>query len=215
MARFGSDHDGGYLLCANLMGEVLSAYSYGIDGRDSWGCAVSRRFGLPVHQYDCFNTTQPSCPGGSFVFHPECIGATAETIDGRVFDSLSNQISANGDDAKSLVVKIDVEGAEWDALLATPASVLSRIDQLVIEFHGVQEERYVDLVKKLNTQFYVVNLHFNNYSCSEGIEPFPAWAFEVVFVNQRIAERDENGVPPPISHPLDTPNTLDQADCQT
>lgn len=55
MKRFGAANDGGYLLCANLTGEAQSAYSYGIEGRDEWGCDVSRAYHLPIHQYDCFN----------------------------------------------------------------------------------------------------------------------------------------------------------------
>ena len=54
LERFGSPHDGGYLLCANLLGQIESAYSYGISGDDNWGCDVSKRYHVPVHQYDCF-----------------------------------------------------------------------------------------------------------------------------------------------------------------
>jgi hypothetical protein len=37
LERFGEERDGGYLLCANLLGEVKAAYSYGISGYDKWG----------------------------------------------------------------------------------------------------------------------------------------------------------------------------------
>ena len=214
MERFGAEHDGGYLMCGNLLEDVGVAYSYGIGGRDSWGCAISRRYDVTVHQYDCFDTAQPSCPGGSFSFHPECIGETRGTIDGRDFDSLSSQIAANGDGGMHLMVKMDVEGAEWDALSSTPDTVLRNIDQLVIEFHNVGEERYLSVIKKLKRHFYIANLHFNNNSCADRIEPFPSRVFEVLFVNKRIAERDESGVMPPVPHALDTPNAPDRVDCQ-
>jgi hypothetical protein len=43
-------------------------------------------------------------------------------------------------------------------------AVLQRIDQLTIELHGVHEqERFIAVVTKLK-QFYVANLHFNNFS---------------------------------------------------
>ena len=60
LERFGEPNDGGYLLCANLLGDVKSAYSYGISGYDQWGCDVSTRLRVRVHQYDCFNLTRPS-----------------------------------------------------------------------------------------------------------------------------------------------------------
>ena len=43
LRRFGEPHDGGYPLCANLLGRVKAGYSYGISGYDGWGCEVSRR----------------------------------------------------------------------------------------------------------------------------------------------------------------------------
>jgi hypothetical protein len=214
MERFGADADGGYLLCANLMDDVRVAYSFGIEGRDSWGCEVSRRYGVEVHEYDCFDLDEPSCPGGVLTFHPECVGGTNEVIDGRDFYSLAHQIGRNGDDGVHLVVKMDVEGSEWDSLLAAPDSVLSRIDQLIVEFHRVDDERYPSVIRKLKRHFYVINVHVNNFSCRKLQEPFPAAAFEVLFVNKRLAELHDTGEIPPGPHPLDAPNAPGQRDCQ-
>jgi len=100
--RFGEPNDGGYLLCANLLGSVQSGYSYGISGYDQWGCDVSHRLAVPVHEYDCFNLQQPACPGGRTVFHGECVGGERATIDGRPFDTLENQFAKNGDGADGL-----------------------------------------------------------------------------------------------------------------
>src|SRR5215470_12881575 len=55
LERFGEAHDGGYLLCANLLGAAKAGYSYGISGYDGWGCELSRRFEIAVHEYDCFD----------------------------------------------------------------------------------------------------------------------------------------------------------------
>ena len=54
------------------------------------------------------------------------MAASRATIDGRPFDSLEHQIQANGDGGKRLVLKIDVEGAEWDTFIQTPAAVWSK-----------------------------------------------------------------------------------------
>ena len=119
LRRFGSRHDGGYLMCENLIDGVEAAYSYGVGPNDEWGCDVSTRYRVPVQQYDCFDPTRPVCKTGDFVFHDECIGTRKREVDSRLFDTLANQISRNGDSGKRLIVKIDVEGAEWDALMAT------------------------------------------------------------------------------------------------
>jgi hypothetical protein len=214
LKRYGSANDGGYLMCANLVDDVQAAYSYGIDKEDNWGCQVSRELGVPVHQYDCFTPHRPACDGGQVIFHDECVGATSATIDGQPFDTISSQISRNGDAGTDLLLKIDVEGAEWDALMATPDAVLDRIRQMPMEFHGVDERRFIEVVRRLKRTFYLVNLHFNNFGCQPDIAPFPAFAFQALWVNKRVARLDEDGASPAPLSPLNAPDQPGQPDCQ-
>jgi len=214
LKRFGSANDGGYLMCENLLDNLDAGYSYGVGRNDDWGCAVSRQYQVPVHQYDCFDPARPVCDGGTFVFHNECLGPRAEEKQSRVFDSLENQIRSNGHAGRQLVVKIDIEGAEWDALEAAPDELLASIPQLAMELHGSDERRMLAVLQKLNRHFYLVNLHFNNWSCSPDEAPFPAWAYQVLWVNKRIAEIDPSvAVPAPMS-PLNAPDTATRPDCQ-
>lgn len=212
LRRFGEAHDGGYPLCLNLLDHVKAGYSYGISGYDGWGCDVSRRLHIRVHQYDCFDLREPSCPGGDTVFHGECIGTARATQEGRPFDTLANQFARNGTAAMPLVMKIDVEGAEWDAFLLAPDSALSHIDQLDVEFHHVDDSKYVETVRRLKQFFYIAHLHYNNFSCDRSLAPFPSWAFEVLFVSKRIAKTD--GSPAPPATGVDAPNNVSAADCQ-
>jgi hypothetical protein len=216
LRRFGEPHDGGYLMCANLLASVQSGYSYGISGYDQWGCDISRRLAVPVHQYDCFDLRRPACPDGKTVFHAECVGPEPAAIEGRLFDTIENQFNKNGDGASAtrVVVKMDVEGAEWEAFLKVPDAVLERIDQLSVEFHGASDERYIAAVRKLKRFFYVANLHFNNYACQQWQAPLPSWAYEVLFVSKRLGVPDGSGTARR-PHPLDTPNNPNLKDCQT
>jgi hypothetical protein len=213
LERFGEANDGGYLLCGNLLGSVQAGYSYGISGYDGWGCDVSRRFGVALHQYDCFDLREPICGGGKMVFHAECVASERKVEDGRIFDTLQQQILQNGDDGKQLVVKMDVERAEWDSLLATPSDVLDRFAQLVIEFHGTDEVRFIVALQKLKELFFVAHVHFNNYSCVDNAAPFPAEAYEVLFVNKRLGQVDTSA-PAPGRHPFEAPNNPGRPDCQ-
>jgi hypothetical protein len=213
LERFGEPNDGGYLMCGNLLGSVEAGYSYGISGYDQWGCDVSRKHRVRVHQYDCFDTRQPACPGGDMVFHAECVGTAAAEEEGRPFDTLASQIAKNGDGSKRLVVKMDVEGAEWDSFILAPDSVFERIDQLVVEFHGVESDRFIAAVQRLTRFFHVAHVHFNNYSCDARLAPFPAWAYEVLFVNKQVAVLDPSRRPAG-PHPLDARNNPNVADCQ-
>ena len=217
LARYGEKHDGGYLACRNLLPEVRAAYSYGISGYDGWGCEISTELKVPVHQYDCFDTRHPSCPGGQTIFHPECVGGSSSTdAGGRVFDSIQGQITRNGDSDKHLVMKMDVEGAEWESLLSTPDAVFEKIDQLILEFHGVDKniERSREVVLKLKEFFHVAHFHVNNYSCRWGLQPFGGWAYEVTFVSKRLAKLDLGGGLATLPNPLDTPNNPAAPDCQ-
>ncbi len=220
LERFGETHDGGYLMCGNLLQDVQSGYSYGIGGYDKWGCDLSTRFDVTIHQYDCFNTTQPACSGGNTVFHAECVGDKTETVDGRVFDTVKNQVAGNGDRAKRLVLKIDVEGAEWETFLSVPDEILERVDQMAVEFHWlrddaqwVHDDRYLRVVRRLKQFFEIAHLHFNNASCDDHLKPFPTWAYEVLFVSKRLALVDRSRKAGGL-HPLDAPNKPSIADCQ-
>lgn len=214
LARVGAANDGGYLVCTNLLGDVTAAYSYGIEGRDEWGCQISETLNVPTHEYDCFDLRRPSCPDGRLIFHPECVGPARRIQDGRPFDSIAAQLERNGDDWKQLVVKIDVEGAEWDSFLATSPKLFDRINQLIVEFHGVDEERYLRTIEKLKDQFVFAHIHYNNGGCKAGIEPFPSWVFEALLVNKRIAHTDGTPAPRGPLPNLDAPNGPRTPDCQ-
>jgi hypothetical protein len=214
LRRYGSSHDGGYLMCENLVSNAQAAYSYGIDGRDEWGCEVSRQLQKVVHEYDCFNLTRPICERGTFQFHEECVGGEASVKEGRRFDTLSGHLARNGDSGKHLIVKMDVEGAEWASLWATPDSIFARIDQLVIEFHGTDRATFVDTVEKLKRHFYVVHFHANNVACIPGFDPFTSWANEVLLVNKSVGILDASGGTPALPNVLDAPNNPSRPDCQ-
>src|SRR5437879_8431851 len=124
LKRFGSANDGGYLMCENLIEPLDTGYSYGVGPNDDWACEVSRRYHVPVHEYDCFDPARPICDGGRFVFHNECVGNRAGYRHARFFDTLENQISKNGDTGRRVIIKMDIEGGEWESLPATPDELL-------------------------------------------------------------------------------------------
>jgi hypothetical protein len=214
LGRFGSLNDGGYLLCENLIADVASTYSYGVGPEDEFACELSARSSLPVHRYDCSDSPPPTCDPGKLIVHNACAGPRRETVKSRVFDTLSNQIAANGDTGKRLIMTMDVEGAEWETLMATPDAVLERIDQLPIEFHGVNEARFLEVILKLKRQFHLVNLNFNNYSCTADAAPLPGWAFQALFVNKRVGVMDAEATVPAPRSMLNAPDDPGAQDCQ-
>lgn len=212
--RFGSANDGGYLMCENLLEPLDAAYSYGVGTNDDWGCEVSRRYHVTVHQYDCFDPARPTCNGGTFVFHDECVGDRTGYRKSRFFDTLENQIRKNGDTGRRLIIKMDIEGAEWDTLLAAPEELLASIPQISMEMHGYNDPKILEVIRKLKRNFYLVNLHFNNWSCTSRAAPLPAWAYQTHWVNKRIGVLDLAApIPAPMS-PLNAPDSPTWPDCQ-
>ena len=162
-----------------------------------------------------FRSPEPSCPSGRAVFHPECVGTGTATIDGRPFDFPEHQFERNGDAGKRLVVKMDVEGAEWDTLAKASDATLDRIDQLAIELHGVQDpDQLAAVIRRLKQFFYVASLHFNNFACQDDVAPFPAWAYEALFVNKRIGMPGGSALPGAPRTEL-APNNPQWSDCQS
>jgi hypothetical protein len=214
LKRFGSANDGGYLMCENLIEPLDAAYSYGVGPNDDWACDVSRRYHVPVHQYDCFDPARPTCNGGTFVFHDECVGNRTGHRESRFFDTLENQIRKNGDIGRSVIIKMDIEGAEWDSLLAAPDELLASIPQIAMEMHGYNDPKILEAIRKLKRHFYLVNLHFNNWSCTSKAAPLAAWAYQTHWVNKRIGVPDPAApIPAPMS-PLNAPDSPTWPDCQ-
>jgi hypothetical protein len=214
--RVGSANDGGYAMCGNLLDGIQTAYSYGIGGNDDWGCQISTSRKVPVHQYDCFNPKSGPCRRGSDLrLKVECIGPRQEKIDGRTFDTLASQIARNGDMKKKKVVKMDVEGAEWQSLLAAPDDVFDSIVQMPMELHGTDAQEVLDGLRKLKRHFYLVSVHFNNWRCSNDFAPFPNFAYQVLLVNKTVGVP---GVPPAGSPTLASalaPDNVRSAECTT
>jgi hypothetical protein len=154
------------------------------------------------------NTNTPTYQG--YRFPPDVISNAVwlyhRFCGGRFFDTLQNHISKNGHTGKRLIVKIDVEGAEWDSLLATPDAVLDQIDQMLMELHGVNEPRFLASVRRLKEKFYLVNLHFNNWACKSESEPLPADVFQVLWVSKRLGVLDESASRPAPMSALNAPD---------
>jgi len=213
LKRYGGPNDGGYLMCENLATGVHSAYSYGIDTEDVWGCDVATQFSVPIHQYDCFTEHRPACSGGTFVFHDECVGPKKEHREGQPFDTIASQIARNGDAGKPLLMKIDIEGAEWDSLMATPDEVFDTFLQMPMELHGVNDAKFVEIVRRLKQRFYLVSLHYNNHACDPGVAPLPAWAFQVLWVNKKVGVLDADAPSPAPVSPLHAPDNAANPEC--
>lgn len=171
-ARVGEDHDGGYVMCEDGLDKgLIGAYSYGINGFDGWGMSVASQYNIPLNEYDCTNANQPAvCDGCTVHFHNECIlnnNAPAKST----FKTFTQQFQDAGNAKaadRSLLLKIDVEAAEWKIFAEEPVENMRKFRQIVVEYHWINQKENHDLyfkaVEKIEAAgFAVTHLHGNNY----------------------------------------------------
>jgi hypothetical protein len=83
-----------------------------------------------------------------------------------------------------------------------------------MEMHGFDNPKIVQVLRKLKRNFYPVNLHFNNWSCTPKAAPLPAWAYQVHWVNKRIGVPEGTASFPAPKSPLNAPDSPTRPDCQ-
>jgi FkbM family methyltransferase len=164
--RKGRDFDGGYIM-ADCGLENTVAYSLGISDDVSWDVQMAA-LGCQIFQYD---HTVPASPQSHENLHFFPIGIAAQSSpDGR-FCSLEELVDRNGHGSRSdMILKLDIEGAEWEVLASAGATVLRHFSQIVVELHGLvgiddQEKRrqIFAALLQLNVTHQVVHVHANNY----------------------------------------------------
>jgi hypothetical protein len=81
----------------------------------------------------------------------------------------------------------------------------------VSHWYHVPVQKILEALRKLKRNFYLVNLHFNNWSCMSKAAPLPAWAYQVLWVNKRIGIVDPAAPLPAPMSPLNAPRLADVA----
>lgn len=223
--RFGEKNDGGYLTCmdgledAGGSSKLSSAFSLGVERYDQWSADVSEKLAIPVKQFDCTVSSAEPCP--TCTFFSKCLKSDSgkgappglEDQSWTFQEMLDNTGQASGAD-HSVLLKIDVEGAEWAFFAEEQESVLSKFQQIIVEFHRLGDEAqhplYLQAMQKIaRAGLLVAHLHGNNadvmYNVGDAAVPD---TLEVTFIrgsrSQCLADQQ--------SLPLDSPNRPDYAD---
>lgn len=157
LVRIGNpEGDGGYIIPAALL-KVDSLYTYGVGTDFSFENDFAARTKKPVRLYD-FSIDAPVLPQG-MTFAKAGLSAfkSANT------DNVINHLAANGDKDKQILLKIDIEGNEYEWITYTDIKELSNnVAGIVIEFHAVNEALFAPALARLQSHFNVVWVHGNN-----------------------------------------------------
>jgi hypothetical protein len=165
LERLGDASDGGYVTALPLRpGSVVLSIGVGHDV--SWDLAMADR-GARVVMFDPSVSAPPATVPGAR-FHPLGLGAEAGVPDPDFPTTSLGGIErlAGIEDDMPVVLKIDVEGAEWEALSGLG---FDRFDQVLIEMHDLdrlaEHDRSADLLAvagSLQRTHVAVHVHGNN-----------------------------------------------------
>ena len=208
--RIGSSGDGGYVMLDRLSPN-LKALSFGIDINDDWDLAVAEA-GLKVDQFDHSVAAAPSSHQNLRFFRKMIGDADSETV-----VSLSTLLKSNPGD---ILLKADIEGAEWDMFRGTQTDELARCQQICCEFHDLGKLSYMsfataalDVFEKLGKTHRVIHVHANNCMPLVNIENIAIPdVIEITFASRAHFEFEETDETFP--GPLDAPNYAGTPDIQ-
>jgi hypothetical protein len=187
--RVGGPNDGGYVMLDDLDG-IGVCYSLGVGPDVSWDLEMAER-GALVFQYDHTVEVPP-------VTHPNFrqfkIGITHDDALSPDMKRLDTLLRDNGhSDREDMVLKVDIEGYEWDSLEVLDSTVFAGFRQIVTEFHGMRlleinsfRDRAHRLFSTIRRTHEVIHVHGNNFAGMCIVKGIPiADCLELTFVNRR------------------------------
>lgn len=165
LRRIGSPADGGYLVPDDLEG-IVGCISPGVSTEVSFDLALAE-LGIPVFLADA-SVPGPPVAHPRFHFHRKHIHPAA-AADRMSLNDLYSLALASLPSEGDLLLEMDIEGAEYAALLELSSEHLARTRILVIEFHGLRHlfsrfglRMLGPVFEKLLERHAVVHAHPNN-----------------------------------------------------
>lgn len=163
--RIGGPNDGGYVMANDFEGNNI-CYSIGVGPQVQWDEEMAAR-GMDVFQYD---HTVEGLPAEHPRFHFNKVGIGPDLSDPQLI-TLEKMLADNehGSEA-NMLLKVDIEGAEWDVLDGMPSKILARFDQIVLEYHAFEffdresfRSRAERVFRGLSHTHVPIHIHGNNF----------------------------------------------------
>ena len=167
LKRYGRNNDGGYVMADDFQ-NIRTAYSFGINNDVSWDRDIANK-GIKIFQFDPtidmlpedndnFNFIKKGVYGGSnFCFLPRGNDYS--------FDTLTSFINTYSPSDTDLLLKMDVEGYEYESLLES-REILYKFKQITLEFHFLTDPMWASLFCQLSTLLsqthQLIHVHANN-----------------------------------------------------
>jgi len=212
LVRMGSNADGGYLIPDDLK-NIKACFSPGVDTFATFESDLLK-CGIGSHLADY---SVDKSPDGlqALSFTKKFIGANSHDH----FISLEDWVDEFEPKCtnNSLLLQMDVEGAEYETLLSCSTKTLSKFRIMVIEFHAIESWGHSDFLNIVEATFnkildthFIVHSHPNNAMGLVDMNGLIApRIFELTFFSRKRASPGAVAVTP---HPLDFPNVSNMPD---
>jgi len=210
--RCGVNSDGGYVI-ADLDGGYDCYISAGISCEESFSRDFINKYNMNENNSFAFDATINEYPS----HYTNKISFIKKNINNFNDDNNTN-LSFLTESYNNIFLKIDIEGGEYKWLLDINENQLNKFKQIVIEFHGVNDNSWgcnysdkIKCLKKISKTHYIVHAHGNNNGPSI-INNVPC-VIELTYVNKNYfsSTPDFNEEPLPIFN-LDFPNRFNSND---
>ena len=211
--RIGDKHDGGYVIFPELISKIDRCYTYGVGNDYSFETELVKLYPYKIcHMYD-HTVSYPETVSHNIFFKKEGL-MLLPMDDGNTFE---NHLIQNNDQNKKILLKIDIEGAEWSIFLNIDDKLFDNVVVMVVEFHWLcrhnQLPLYESVFEKINKYFTLCHIHANNCGYVVNLENnklFPG-VVEATYVNNKYIDDKKIRDTPYPSH-LDSPNDQHKPD---
>ena len=185
LTRVGREKDGGYIMLDDIQNGTI-AYSFGISNDVSWDKDIVDRGGKVF----CFDPSINELPEDYSGLFFSKIGITGKDNVPKRLYSMKTILEKNGHEEQSdMILKMDVEGAEWDFLQETSSELLGKFLQITFELHELTDktnaEKIIPALEKLRLTHDPVWVHANNNGTIEEADGIRVPQFlEITYVNK-------------------------------
>ena len=161
--RIGNTYDGGYVLPKQSIDQSECLFSYGINNDITFDEHYIKLTNRSVYGYDhTIDNVATNYPYLFTLYNKGLSGTAQEETDN--FLVHYEQLGIKG----RVLLKVDVEGCEYDWLENTNIEQLAKITTgLVLEVHFIDQndirQKFINCLEKLNKHFYLCHIHGNNY----------------------------------------------------
>lgn len=163
LIRLGPDGDGGYLIPDDLT-DIDACFSPGVNRISGFERDCAER-GMRVFMADA-SVEKPAEEHPRFVFTKKFIGASTHDDFVSIEEWVTSAVGRTGGD---LLLQMDIEGYEYEALLSLPIEMQKRFRIIVAEFHYLDYlfseplfGLYSKVFEKLLTTHACLHIHPNN-----------------------------------------------------